>query len=255
MKKCLEVIHLKKYFGSRENPQSVLNKVSFDIFEGEFVGIMGASGSGKTTLLNCISGITRPSEGTIKLDGEDVSAFDKNRLASYRGRDLGFIFQEYLLIDSLTLRENILLPLSIQHAPLEDMDRRLEEVAERLKITALLEKFPHQTSGGEKQRAAAARAIITQPKLILADEPTGALDSGSSKTLMEAMSELNRQKRHTILMVTHNYQVAAYCSRILFFKDGEIYHELIRHGEDDRGFEEKILSVIALSEGGRTHVL
>ena len=256
--KILQVKEIKKTYGSGENKTDALRGMTFDVIPGEFLGIMGASGSGKTTLLNCIATILRPTSGQIFLgNNEDIFSFDENELANYRGKKIGYLFQEFELLDNLTGRENIELPLAIHNEKLVEREEKLRELAERLEITSVLEKFPSQMSGGEKQRVAVARALISNPHIVLADEPTGALDSKNAKTLMKKLSLLNQEDGATILMVTHDANAASYCSRILFIKDGAIFHELRRDApnETQAEFYDRILTVLAQLGGGSNNVL
>lgn len=253
--KILEVQSLYKEYGKKENKTKALNGLSCSVLEGEFLGIMGSSGSGKTTLLNCIATMISPTNGKILLKGEDISRFRGKRLAEYRGNQIGYLFQEFELLDNLTGRENILLPSAI-HAIYEDREERLEQLAGYLEITSVLDKFPAQMSGGQKQRVAAARAMILKPSLILADEPTGALDSKNAKSLMNKLAGLNQDQNTTIMMVTHDGNAASYCSRILFIQDGIIFHELRRDfaEETQHDFYERIISVMAQLGGGSANV-
>lgn len=255
--KILEITSLRKYYGKRENQTKALDGITFQVVSGEFLGIMGSSGSGKSTLLNCIATVTSPTEGSISMEGVEISALKGKKLAEYRGRKMGYLFQNFELLDNLTGRENILLPLSIQGASGAESAQRLQELAEYLEITRILDRFPSQMSGGEKQRVAAARALILNPKIVLADEPTGALDSRSGRILMEKLAGLNQEQKATILMVTHDSNAASYCSRILFIQDGRIFHELRRRKpeETQQEFYERILQVMAQLGGGSANVL
>lgn len=228
---------------------NALNGVSFSMETGEFTAIMGASGSGKTTLLNVIATIDRPSSGSILLEGRDISETHENDLAAFRRDRLGFIFQEYNLLDTLTVEENILLPLNLQKMPLKESQQRLAQVADALGISSQLAKFPRQLSGGQRQRAACARALITRPALILADEPTGALDSANSKALMQTFVSMNRDLSSSILMVTHDALVGSYASRILFLKDGRIWNELRRGDRSRQTMYHEILNTMAVLGG------
>lgn len=254
--KLLKVEAIKKVYGSEASPTKALDGVSFDVLEGEFLGIMGPSGSGKTTLLNCIATIIKPTSGQILLKGENISAFNSKNLAAYRGNRIGYLFQDFELLDNLTGRENILLPLSIHGVDTETAEAKLAEIASYLDITEVLDKFPSQMSGGQKQRVAAARSLVPEPAIILADEPTGALDTKSARTLMEKLKGMNEEKKRNILMVTHDANAASFCSRILFIQDGVIFHE-IRHqqGEAREDFYERILQVMAQLGGGSANVL
>ena len=251
----LKVEHIEKYDGSKNNVTKALDRVSFTVEDGEFIAIMGASGSGKTTLLNCISTIDTVSAGKILLDGEDVSQLPERDLARFRRERLGFVFQDCNLLDTLTLEENIGLALTINHADAKEVQRRVRGVAERLGIENELAKFPYQVSGGQKQRAACARAMVAGQSLILADAPTGALDSTASKNLLEIMAKLNRELLVTILMVTHDAYSASYASRVLFLKDGRLFNELIRAGRTRQIFYHEILDVLALLGGDVSDVI
>lgn len=249
MNEMLTVSEVVKYYGSRGNLTKALDKVSFKVAEKEFVGIMGASGSGKSTLLNCISTIDTVTSGKIFIDNKDITSLKSRELAEFRRKKLGFIFQDFNLLDTLTARENIMLALSISGVPHRQGLLRTDEVAERLGITDVLEKHPYQMSGGQRQRVAAARAIVGNPAMILADEPTGALDSKSARMLLESLEKLNKDMAATILMVTHDPLAASYCTRILFIKDGQLFHELVRGEGDHKAFYTKILDVVALMGG------
>lgn len=249
MENILTINHIEKYYGSKSSLTKALDDLSFTVDKGEFVAIMGASGSGKTTLLNCISTIDRVTSGHIFVSGEDITKLKGNALNRFRREQLGFIFQDFNLLDTLTAYENIALALSIQNVKASDIDNRVLAVAKELGVEDVLKKYPYQMSGGQKQRVASARAIITEPKLVLADEPTGALDSKSSRMLLERFSYLNQELLATILMVTHDSFSASYASRVIFIKDGRIFNE-IRKGEDSRkDFFEKIIDVITLLGG------
>ena len=249
MKKILKVANIEKYYGNRGNLTKAINNISFDVYEGEFVGIMGASGSGKTTLLNCIATIDKVTSGHIFISGTDVTELKGEGLNKFRREDLGFIFQDFNLLDTLTAYENIALALTIQGKKPKEIEYKIQEVAKTLNIEKILNKFPYQMSGGEKQRVAAARAIITNPKLILADEPTGALDSKSSRMLLEKLEELNQKLKATILMVTHDAYTASYCSKIYFIKDGKIFNELVKGNDTRKEFFDKIIDVVTLLGG------
>ena len=249
MEKILEVKTVEKYYGNRGNLTKAINNISFNVYEGEFVGIMGASGSGKTTLLNCISTIDKVTSGHILISGTDVTELRGEKLNKFRREDLGFIFQDFNLLDTLTAYENIALALTIQGKKPKEIDEKIKEVAKTLNITKILNKFPYQMSGGEKQRVASARAIVTNPKLILADEPTGALDSKSSRMLLEKLEDLNKTLNATILMVTHDAFTASYCSKIYFIKDGKIFNELVKGNDSRKEFFDKIIDVVTLLGG------
>lgn len=245
----LKVENIEKYYGTRGNLTKAVDNISFEVEQGEFVGIMGASGSGKTTLLNCISTIDRVTAGNIFIQGENITALKGKRLNQFRRDMLGFIFQDFNLLDTLTVYENIALALSIQKVPAKELEERVGKVAKALEIGHLLDKYPYQISGGQKQRVASARAIVTKPRLILADEPTGALDSRAARMLLESFCSLNTDMDATILMVTHDAFTASYAKRILFIKDGKIFNELIRGQDTRKEFFNKIIDVISLLGG------
>lgn len=249
MENILKVDKIEKYYGSRSSLTKAIDNLSFEVDKGEFVAIMGASGSGKTTLLNVISTIDRVTSGHIYVGGEDITKLKGNQLNKFRREELGFIFQDFNLLDTLTAYENIALALSIQNANVSEIEEKIKKVADELDIKDILKKYPYQMSGGQKQRVASARAIITDPKLILADEPTGALDSRSAQMLIEMISSLNKDFKATILMVTHDSFTASYCDRILFIKDGKIFTELVRGNNTRKQFFNQILDVVALLGG------
>lgn len=251
----LRVEHLEKYYGNRSNLTRAINDISFSVQKGEFVAIMGPSGSGKTTLLHTISTIDRASGGHVYLDQIDVTTLRGKELYRFRREKLGFIFQEFNLLDTLTAYENIALALSIQKLPYPEIDQRIHQVAESLGISSVLGKFPFQLSGGEKQRVASARAIVTRPSLILADEPTGALDSKSSRLLMERFVYLNTRDQATILMVTHDNFSASYANRIIFIKDGQLFHQIERGQSSRKEFFNKIIDVVTLLGGDLSDAL
>lgn len=257
MKALLEIEGLRKDYGRTDSRTKALNGITFQVMPGEFVGIMGPSGSGKSTLLNCIATVIRPTAGRILMDGKEVQNLKGKELAQYRGQKIGYLFQNFELLDNLTGRENIMLPLSLNKVSEKEGIRRLKELTDYLEVTDVLDKFPSQMSGGEKQRIAAARALILSPEIVLADEPTGALDSGNAKALMEKLLGLNTEKNSTILMVTHDSNAASYCRRILFIRDGAIFHELRRdtQTETQKEFYERILQVLARLGGGSANVL
>ena len=255
MEPILSVSHLQKVYGGRGSRTRALDDLSFDVLPGEFVGVMGASGSGKTTLLNCVSTIDRPSSGTITVDGTDVTALRGKALSRFRRERLGFVFQDCNLLDTLSAFENIALSLTILGAPAGEIDRRVRDTAGLLGLERVLDQYPYQLSGGEQQRVAAARAIITAPALILADEPTGALDSKSAGQLLGQLSQLNREQGATIVMVTHDAFTASWCRRILFIKDGRLWHELRRDGADRRRFFQDIIGVVSRLGGDAADVL
>ena len=250
----LKLEHIQKYYGNEGNLTKAIKDISFSVKRGEFLGIMGASGSGKTTLLNCISTIDTVSAGHIYLGGTDVTEIKEKELARFRRENLGFVFQDFNLLDTLAISENIALALTINKVPAEQIDDKVREMAESLNIADILDKYPYQVSGGQKQRCACARAIINKPKLILADEPTGALDSHSSQMLLNTMQSINEQLEATILMVTHDAFSASYASRILFLKDGVIFTEILKGHDSRKTFFEKILNVLTMMGGGQSDV-
>lgn len=245
----LEVAHLEKVYGALGNVTRALNDVSFTVNRGEFVGIMGASGSGKSTLLNCVSTIDSATSGTIRINGQDVTRMKQAKLSQFRREELGFIFQDSNLLDTLTARENIVLPLTIARTNSAEISTRVQDVAARLSISQVLDKYPYQMSGGQQQRVAACRALVTDPTMIMADEPTGALDSKSARLLLESLEALNRRLRATVLMVTHDSFAASYTSRVLFIRDGKIFTELRRGDTDRREFFDRIMEVVAMMGG------
>lgn len=255
MKHLLEVKQIEKYYGNKTNLTRAIDNISFDVDEGEFVGIMGASGSGKTTLLNCISTIDRVTAGHILINNEDITKLKGNHLNKFRREELGFIFQDFNLLDTLTAYENIALALTIQKVKPIEIDQRVKEIASKLEIVDILNKYPYQVSGGQKQRIASARAIITNPKIVLADEPTGALDSKSARQLLESFETLNQKMGATILMVTHDAFTASYAERILFIKDGMIFNELFKGSDTRKEFFEKIIEVVTLLGGELNDVI
>ncbi|MBD5555984.1 MAG: ABC transporter ATP-binding protein [Roseburia sp.] len=256
-KRILQVENLAKTYGTGAGKTEALKSITFDVLEGEFLGIMGASGSGKTTLLNCIATMLKPTSGRIILRGKDISGFRGGKLADYRGKEIGYLFQEFELLDNLTARENIMLPLSLHGVTAKTAEPDIQSMAAMLDITNVLDKFPAQMSGGQKQRVAAARALISDPGIVLADEPTGALDSRNSKTLMDKLAEINRDQNKTIMMVTHDANAASYCSRIIFIQDGCLFHELRRNtaSESTAAFYDRIVTVMAQLGGGSANVL
>lgn len=255
MNTVLEVADVEKYYGNKGGLTKALDKISFAVEEGEFVGIMGASGSGKTTLLNCISTIDRVTSGKIIVEDKDITHLRGNHLNKFRREALGFIFQDFNLLDTLTAYENIALALTIQRVKPDLIQKRVEAMAEQLGISSVLSKYPYQMSGGQKQRVACARAMITNPQLILADEPTGALDSKSARMLLESLQYMNQELSATILMVTHDAFTASYTDRILFIKDGKLFNEL-RRGEDSRkAFFNRIIEVVTLLGGELNYVI
>lgn len=255
MTQILKIENIEKYYGNRTNLTKAIDHISFDVEEGEFVAIMGASGSGKTTLLNVISTIDKVTSGHIYVAGKEITKLKGNSLNRFRREELGFIFQDFNLLDTLTAYENIALALSIQNVKANEIDKRVKEVAKRLNIMDVLNKYPYQMSGGEKQRVASARAIITNPKMILADEPTGALDSKSAKMLLENFEYLNDEMNATILMVTHDAFTASYASRVIFIKDGKLFNEIHRGDDSRKEFFDKIIDVVTLLGGDLNDVI
>ena len=255
MEPILSVEHLRRDYGGRGSVTHAVDDVSFSVERGEFVGIMGASGSGKSTLLNCIATIDTPTAGHIRVEGQDVTALKGRSLSRFRRERLGFVFQACNLLDTLTAFENIALALTIRGTPAGEIEGRVKETAELLGITDCLNKYPYQMSGGQRQRTAAARAIITDPALVLADEPTGALDSRSAKLLLDRFEALNREGRATILMVTHDAFTASYCRRILFLQDGAVLTQLERGGQSRRAFFQQIIGVVTRLGGDQSDVL
>lgn len=255
--KILEVQSLRKYYGREDHITKALDGIDLQVMAGEFLGIMGSSGSGKTTLLNCVATTVHPTEGHVLMGGQDIHHLRGRKLASYRGKQIGYLFQNFELLDNLTGKENIMLPLAIHRVSEKEGQKRFEELIAFLGIRDVLDKFPSQMSGGQKQRVAAARALILNPEIVLADEPTGALDTKNAKTLMEQLSGLNREKKATILMVTHDSNAASYCSRILFIQDGKIFHELRKKVPEEtrQQFYDRILAVMAQLGGGSANVL
>lgn len=255
MESILNVVNIEKYYGNKDNVTKAIDNISFRVEKGEFVGIMGPSGSGKTTLLNCISTIDNVTTGSIVIDNDDITRLKGRKLEDFRREKLGFIFQDFNLLDTLTAFENISLALTIAGKKGKEVKKLVDNAAESLDIKEVLNKYPYQMSGGQKQRVAAARAIVNNPKLILADEPTGALDSKSAKLLLNSIEKLNKDLETTILMVTHDAFTASYANRILFIKDGKIFNELVR-GEDSRKeFFNKIIDVVTVLGGESRDVL
>lgn len=255
MESILSVQKIEKYYGRKGNLTKAINQVSFDVQKGEFVGIMGPSGSGKTTLLNCISTIDTVSAGSILINKRDITMLNAKELEVFRRDELGFIFQDFNLLDTLTAYENIALALTIQNIPAAKIDKAIKSAAEKLDITDVLNKYPYQMSGGQKQRVASARVLVKNPSLILADEPTGALDSKSSRMLLESFEKINSELKATILMVTHDAFTASYAHRILFIKDGRIFNEIIRGNSSRKEFFSQIIDVVTLLGGDTADVL
>lgn len=249
MQNILKIENLKKYYGTKNNITKAIDNISFTVNEGEFVAIMGASGSGKTTLLNCISTIDTVTAGKIIINNKDITEIKDRDIASFRRNNLGFVFQDFNLLDTLTIAENISLSLIINKKNENKIDEMVNDIAKRLDIEGILDKFPYEVSGGQKQRCACARALINNPKLILADEPTGALDSKSSIMLLETMDEINKNLDATILMVTHDAFSASFCQRILFLKDGNIFTEILKGSKTRKEFFNEILDILTLLGG------
>lgn len=254
-KEILRVNNIEKYYGKKGNVTKAINDISFSVEKGEFVGVMGASGSGKTTLLNCISTIDKVTSGHIYLEGKDITEIKEKSLSKFRRERLGFIFQDFNLLDTLTVYENIALALTVQRVNNKELDKRVKGIGEKLNISDIFNKYPYEISGGQKQRTAAARAIITNPALVLADEPTGALDSKSAKILLETLEYLNENLNATIMMVTHDAFTASYSSRILFIKDGKIFNEIVKGNDSRKEFFNRIIEVITLLGGDSNNVL
>ncbi len=257
MEPVLKIESLKKYYGKSKSQTKALDGITFQVMPGEFLGIMGSSGAGKSTLLNCIATVIQPTGGSILMNGRPIQTLKGAALADYRGKEIGYLFQNFELLDNLTGRENILLPLSLHKVAEKEGRKRLEQLTSYLEIQDVLQKFPAQMSGGQKQRVAAARALILNPGIVLADEPTGALDSKNAKALMEKLFGLNQNENATVLMVTHDSNAASYCRRILFIQDGVIFYELRRNipEESRQEFYTRILKVMAQLGGGSANVL
>lgn len=255
METVLECQNLEKYYGDKGNVTKAIDDISFKLVRGEYLGIMGASGSGKTTLLNCVSTIDRITAGHILVNGRDLTVLRNRDLSRFRREELGFIFQDSNLLDTLTGFENIALALTIEKVPAKEIESRVHQIADTLAIGEVLGKFPHQMSGGQKQRVAAARAIISNPSLVLADEPTGALDSKSARVLLESFEMLNTRMNATIMMVTHDSFAASYCKRILFIKDGKVFSELVRGSQTRKEFFGRIIEVVSFLGGDSADVL
>lgn len=254
MNQLLKIEHIEKYYGNKGNLTKALDDISFEVQNGEFIAIMGASGSGKTTLLNCISTIDTVSAGHILLSGTDITEIKEKELARFRRKNLGFIFQDFNLLDTLTISENIAMALTINKVPASEIESRVKQMAGKLDIVPILDKFPYQVSGGQKQRCACARAMINNPKLILADEPTGALDSRSAQMLLTTIQTMNQELDATILMVTHDAFTASYAKRVLFLKDGQIFTEILRGEQNRKQLFGKILDVMTLLGGDLSDV-
>ena len=251
----IEVKNLEKIYGAANEYQTkALDGISFTVQEGEFIGIMGASGSGKSTLLNILAAIDTPTAGQVKFEDQDITLLDKNALARFRKDKLGFVFQEYNLLDTLTIEENIILSLSLRNIPKLEIQQKVDWIAQTLGIADILRKFPYQVSGGQKQRCACARAMVVNPCLLLADEPTGALDSKAAHELLDTFEQINQEYHTTILMVTHDVFSASYCSRVLFVRDGKIYHELQREQNSKTEMLQELLKIVSDREGEKLNV-
>lgn len=255
MQNILSVEKIEKYYGNKGNVTKAIDNISFQVNKGEFLGIMGPSGSGKTTLLNCISTVDNITTGNITINEKNITKLKGKALEKFRRDELGFIFQDFNLLDTLTAYENIALALTIQKREANEIDQLIKDVAEKLEIAKVLNQYPFQLSGGQKQRVACARAMVTEPSLILADEPTGALDSNSSKLLLDSFEKLNRDFHSTIIMVTHDSFTASYANRILFIKDGRVFNELVRGTDTRKEFFNKIIEVVTLLGGDMSNVL
>lgn len=255
MNQVLKVKNIEKYYRNKGSVTKAVDNISFEVNKGEFVGIMGASGSGKSTLLNCIATIDNVTAGNIYIDNKDITKMNEDDLANIRKHSIGFIFQDLNLLDTLSGRDNIALALSISGVNQKEIDKKINSIANHLSIQNLLEKYPYEMSGGQKQKIACARAIATNPALILADEPTGSLDSKSSRIFLESLEDLNKNLNATILMVTHDAFTASYCNRILFIKDGKVFNELVKGNSSRKEFFNKIIKVTSLLGGDNQYVL
>ena len=253
MDTIIKVCDVEKFYGNKDTITKAVNRISFEVEKGEFTAIMGASGSGKTTLLNLLATVDQVTSGHIFYDNMDITTLKEEEVAKFRKENLGFVFQDFNLLDTLTLEENVILAMTLHKKKKQEIQQTVASVMRALGIWEYRKKFPYQVSGGQKQRCACARALVNHPKLILADEPTGALDSKSSLMLMETFHKLNTEMDSTILMVTHDAFSASWCKRILFLKDGHIFHELVRAGQDRRAFLNEILDVLALTGGELSH--
>ncbi|HWO77835.1 MAG TPA: ABC transporter ATP-binding protein [Bacillus sp. (in: firmicutes)] len=255
MKKIVEGTQIKKIYGAKGNVFTALDNIDLTVYEREFVGIMGPSGAGKSTLLNVVATIDQPTSGEILIDGINIRSMNEEQLSAFRRDKLGFIFQDYHLLDTLTVKENIVLPLALAKMNVSTLEEKVIAVADRFGIRSILDKYPYQISGGQKQRTAASRAIVTKPSLLLADEPTGALDSKSATDLLESLKDLSEQDHATILMVTHDGFAASYCQRILFIKDGKLFTELVKGNKTRREFFNKVLDVLSALGGGTSDAI
>lgn len=255
MSSVLAIENVAKYYKNKGSLTKAVDHISFEVNSGDYIGIMGASGSGKTTLLNCISTIDAVTSGHIYMNGNDITKMDEAALSQFRREKLGFIFQDFNLLDTLSARDNISLALAILGEEPEVIEEKVENIASELGVTEILDKYPYEMSGGQKQRVACARAMVTGPSLVLADEPTGALDSKSAEMLLENLRIMNEQKKATILMVTHDANTASHCKRILFIKDGKIFNELVKGRSSRKEFFDKIINVVSLLGGDNPHVI
>ncbi|GLY08826.1 ABC transporter ATP-binding protein [Pseudobacillus badius] len=255
MKTILQAKNIQKQFGTKEHVYTALQDINLDIYEGEFVGVMGPSGAGKSTLLNIFSTIDLPTSGEVIIAGENIVHMNEEKLSDFRRHQLGFIFQDYNLLDTLTVKENILLPLALSKVSAAEIEKRVNDIADVFGIREILDKYPYQISGGQKQRTAASRAIIANPSLILADEPTGALDSKSAANLLESLSALNETNQSTIMMVTHDAYAASFCKRVIFIKDGRLFMEIHKEQQSRKQFFQQVLEVLASLGGGHSDVI
>lgn len=255
MSAILQVENLEKFYKYKGNVTKAVNRISFEVEEGEYIGIMGASGSGKTTLLNCISTVDHVTAGHIYIGGKDITQMKEKNLAKFRREQLGFIFQDFNLLDTLTGRDNIALALAISGESPKVIDKKVDTVSQALGVDTIIDKYPYEMSGGQRQRIACARAIVTNPSLILADEPTGALDSKSAGMFLETLGMLNQKMNATILLVTHDAFTASHCRRILFVKDGQVFHELVRGSDTRKEFFDRIMQVVSLLGGEKCHAV
>lgn len=255
MKTIVETNRVKKVYGVKGNVFTALDDINLTIREGEFVGIMGPSGAGKSTLLNVLATIDEPTSGDIVIDGKSILNMNEEQLSTFRRDKLGFIFQDYNLLNTLTVKENILLPLALAKMNVNDLEQRVKEVSNKFGIQSILDKYPYQISGGQKQRTAASRAIVSKPSLILGDEPTGALDSKSATDLLESLKDLSEQDKATILMVTHDALAASYCQRVLFIKDGKLFTELVKGNQTRKEFFNRVLDVLSALGGGMNDII
>lgn len=252
MRTIVDAKKIKKVYGTKGNVFTALNNIDLEVQEGEFVGIMGPSGAGKSTLLNVLATIDQPTSGDINIDGTSIVNMNEEQLAAFRRDKLGFIFQDYNLLDTLTVKENIILPLTLAKVDPNELEHRVLEVANKFGISPILDKYPYQISGGQKQRTAVSRAIISKPSLLLADEPTGALDSKSATDLLESLKGLSEVDKATILLVTHDAFAASYCDRVIFIKDGKMFTELVKGKGSRKEFFQKVLDVLSALGGGQS---